>query len=378
MEVNKNRNPKSKINGITSLKEGLSALRVTDLQEIRKKLQIKNISTLKKGELIQYLAERIPFLIRNMISQYDERRLFLIKNIIANNGAISAKNVEIEEMEYFQKTGLFFTGFQNDNPILMIPLELLPSLEEIVRDETILTDVKRNTEWIKITRGLLYYYGTVPHDKLINLVEKYTQILPNFLEFNQVIFDAMEYYQEIYFDGYGYSYWEVLDPLVILEEQAFRKNVDYYSFSKEQLLEAGETDYVEHPKGYSQLLSLFTQEYRMPKQEAMELIEDCIIQVKLGNQPGQLLQYLQTQLVFENLGAVQRMMDAVVLLMNNTKQWYLKGYSSDELSKEKKKPLLPLPNNKGEVISLQTRQRVGRNDPCPCGSGKKFKKCCGN
>lgn len=26
---------------------------------------------------------------------------------------------------------------------------------------------------------------------------------------------------------------------------------------------------------------------------------------------------------------------------------------------------------------LQRRRgRVGRNDPCPCGSGKKFKKCC--
>lgn len=23
-------------------------------------------------------------------------------------------------------------------------------------------------------------------------------------------------------------------------------------------------------------------------------------------------------------------------------------------------------------------QKVGRNDPCPCGSGKKFKKCCEN
>jgi uncharacterized protein YecA (UPF0149 family) len=21
--------------------------------------------------------------------------------------------------------------------------------------------------------------------------------------------------------------------------------------------------------------------------------------------------------------------------------------------------------------------KVGRNDPCPCGSGKKYKKCCG-
>ena len=22
-------------------------------------------------------------------------------------------------------------------------------------------------------------------------------------------------------------------------------------------------------------------------------------------------------------------------------------------------------------------EKVGRNDPCPCGSGKKFKNCCG-
>ena len=24
-----------------------------------------------------------------------------------------------------------------------------------------------------------------------------------------------------------------------------------------------------------------------------------------------------------------------------------------------------------------TEKKVGRNDPCPCGSGKKYKKCCG-
>ena len=27
--------------------------------------------------------------------------------------------------------------------------------------------------------------------------------------------------------------------------------------------------------------------------------------------------------------------------------------------------------------TVSTRKKVGRNDPCPCGSGKKFKKCCG-
>jgi len=31
----------------------------------------------------------------------------------------------------------------------------------------------------------------------------------------------------------------------------------------------------------------------------------------------------------------------------------------------------------GEMLPPLTAGKVGRNDPCPCGSGKKFKRCCG-
>ncbi|MBT2971408.1 MAG: hypothetical protein B6D72_05225 [gamma proteobacterium symbiont of Ctena orbiculata] len=35
----------------------------------------------------------------------------------------------------------------------------------------------------------------------------------------------------------------------------------------------------------------------------------------------------------------------------------------------------------GELVAPKTEKRsqpkIGRNDPCPCGSGKKYKKCCG-
>ncbi|MDA8123213.1 MAG: preprotein translocase subunit SecA [Deltaproteobacteria bacterium] len=31
----------------------------------------------------------------------------------------------------------------------------------------------------------------------------------------------------------------------------------------------------------------------------------------------------------------------------------------------------------GETTQRHTKVKVGRNDPCPCGSGKKYKKCCG-
>ena len=30
-----------------------------------------------------------------------------------------------------------------------------------------------------------------------------------------------------------------------------------------------------------------------------------------------------------------------------------------------------------EAAGDRARKGVGRNDPCPCGSGKKYKKCCG-
>jgi len=39
-----------------------------------------------------------------------------------------------------------------------------------------------------------------------------------------------------------------------------------------------------------------------------------------------------------------------------------------------------LPGEEGEgedLISAPAGTKVGRNDPCPCGSGKKHKKCCG-
>jgi hypothetical protein len=37
---------------------------------------------------------------------------------------------------------------------------------------------------------------------------------------------------------------------------------------------------------------------------------------------------------------------------------------------------MPLPSG-SSTKPARTPTKVGRNDPCPCGSGKKFKKCCG-
>ena len=33
-------------------------------------------------------------------------------------------------------------------------------------------------------------------------------------------------------------------------------------------------------------------------------------------------------------------------------------------------------DDEGPITIVRRGERVGRNDPCPCGSGKKYKKCC--
>lgn len=44
------------------------------------------------------------------------------------------------------------------------------------------------------------------------------------------------------------------------------------------------------------------------------------------------------------------------------------------LPEEKRKEIRKNHNRSKQVIN---ESKVGRNDPCPCGSGKKYKKCCG-
>lgn len=70
-------------------------------------------------------------------------------------------------------------------------------------------------------------------------------------------------------------------------------------------------------------------------------------------------------------------MDKVINLMNNSRQWFLKGYTSMELSAHERKSLLPLPKRKQNVVDFSTRKKVGRNALCPCGSNQKYKNCCG-
>ncbi len=73
-------------------------------------------------------------------------------------------------------------------------------------------------------------------------------------------------------------------------------------------------------------------------------------------------------LIFDKEKLYKNMVDAKADWLYELPQW-------DEIfTPEQKKELYKEQKNSGTV---RKEKKIGRNEPCPCGSGKKYKKCCG-
>jgi len=63
-------------------------------------------------------------------------------------------------------------------------------------------------------------------------------------------------------------------------------------------------------------------------------------------------------------------------ISEETSQYLLKAEVRQNI--ERKEVAKPIINNKSDGTTKKTKkEKIGRNDPCPCGSGKKYKQCCG-
>jgi len=55
---------------------------------------------------------------------------------------------------------------------------------------------------------------------------------------------------------------------------------------------------------------------------------------------------------------------------------FFDGETDAEVQQKMNSRAKELANELGEPVTVTKRRKVGRNEPCPCGSGAKFKKCC--
>jgi SWIM/SEC-C metal-binding protein len=96
--------------------------------------------------------------------------------------------------------------------------------------------------------------------------------------------------------------------------------------------------------------------------ENMAKIFDGKKTIKLGTEKNPALVNVETK---------KRMKEVANIFENNAWKYTI------ELDRDKPEDITDLEILLNRPKPKEAEKKVGRNDPCPCGSGRKYKKCCG-
>ncbi|HEU4962238.1 MAG TPA: SEC-C metal-binding domain-containing protein, partial [Bacilli bacterium] len=264
-------------------------------------------------------------------------------------------------LNYFRRSGLIFTGKLEEEKVLLTPPEVLHVFRELDTN-SYRERVRVNTELIQLTQGLLFYYGTLSLGEYHDLLHQHMDVPFSMGEVLDVLSEAREFHPTLYFDRQGISDVRVVDSHWVKEEHRIRHDLSFYPFTKAQLLRAGQPDFVDRTPHFRAFVQYLQKSYRLDRLESEFIVEECVEDTLTNCSLQEQMDYLQTTVEIPDIDVLNEIAGYLVELSNNTRQWALKGHTPRELSPRKQE---------------QTQPKVGRNALCPCGSGKKYKKCCG-
>ena len=96
-------------------------------------------------------------------------------------------------------------------------------------------------------------------------------------------------------------------------------------------------------------------------------------------------EFKNRNVVFESDKQMETFASIMTNVNNNTRMLEFRGYTPNEISGAvwpfaTGKPHTAMPNSfvpTAMPMQPASARKIYPNDPCPCGSGKKYKKCCG-
>lgn len=97
--------------------------------------------------------------------------------------------------------------------------------------------------------------------------------------FIYTIREARFYYESHYQDEDDFSFYDVMEPREILEQQKMRPTLDLYPFTKNELIPAGEEGYVERTPSFEKVSALLVKECSLSKKRqtsGLKSVNPCL------------------------------------------------------------------------------------------------------
>lgn len=165
------------------------------------------------------------------------------------------------------------------------------------------------------------------------------------------------------------------------EEEIYRMLLEYqgdrefYIPSEEEIVDCTYNGYPSQLPVYRKIRQLLEQELGMSE----ELAEAYLCEIYRVYYTGGLMSEAMEQLnkngvIFETKDQAREMAELLMEAYSKTRKVQLCGHAPEE---EESGPRFPGVFQNDMSGREEKSKKIYPNDPCPCGSGKKYKKCCG-
>ena len=389
------------------LKSRLNEYTKDDLLVLADNFKIKLSSRLKKAEMIEAMVAGMsnPEIMRPRLACLTDSELALLKKTIKSSQDTGIDRI----MDSFQLYMYFLGEFEEETDNLVIYDEIKEVYAK-VEDEDFLSEQKKKGWFIKCLRFFREYYGVAPLEVIYKLYhlkvkDSIVDMVKNFLEIpldirGCTVFPEDELQvNEAGIDKYLHTEYGILVHFDIFESgevyPLLRSQVgkDFYIPSATQIEEITHDCYESSSLAYKKLHTFFMKKLHMESELATTWCLNVWMNSYNGDSPTEIIKDLnEHDAVFDGEDQIGEFMNLLMDAHNNTRLIENRGHKPVELHSNNFTgiPTIVPGSSKaasilGELqpqlsamgIPVELGKKVYPNDPCPCGSGKKYKKCCG-
>jgi hypothetical protein len=357
-----------------TLPEMLARKNITTLRKQAKLHQIKGYSKMSKEDIIPAITAKLTNE-DNLIAM-----LFLLNDIEWNFFKRAAKTKEIVDNKllsnsYFllMEMGILYLYYTDGRFHFVIPEEIRQAYTEV--GKTGFPEEKEHANNLNnYAIAATNLYGVISQEDFVEIFNKQNKRKTDIDE----MFSILMHF--VHMDC-GYCFWEEyivndefadndfndVDDLVMVAAAKPR-----YLPPKKAFLKYSDWDYIEITPQLTALSQHITQEITDDPDDVIALVDEIVYCCRHEEPMKDILEmFTEMGFVLKSFEHAQTLAQLLMDVQNNTRLWLNNGHTPSELFQEEKKHLKPLPKEPMRIDS------PGRNDPCPCGSGKKYKKCCG-
>ena len=378
---------------IASLKDHFNKMNKDLLLMISEMYGVKITKTLKKQEIVECLYSSVIANIPDYLKKFSPHEIYLIREILAKNPVLFYEDdfpryeLPVLLLGLVQMCG-DASNEEEEVARYYIPDDVREAMSECIDDVLDNDFMYEYHDFHQYVFGVLNLYGIVPFDLLLDKIAEYpfssVDSVDDMILMVKDSYMLQTAYVTLDKDGEEAFVSPFVDDYKSLWEEINKCKTDYRNFTPVEFTSAGDfpfpvilNDYFEEVEDYIEKSGSYDPSI------IDDMFYDIWIMAQYEESPADVIRNVMGILPEEYAGFVHQIVDIVVKALNVTPRWCFKGntpeymFANSGISTSGMSYKPSFDNGFIDSTYVNAEKKIGRNEPCPCGSGKKYKNCCG-